>query len=58
MTSRFGEKFATITERYGIVENQDRGVRFGETRADEMKFGLPSDGSESELLASAAMALR
>ena len=58
MTSRVGEKFATIAERYGMVENQDSELRLDETRADETKRGFPSDGSDSWPVASAAIALR
>jgi len=47
MTSRVGEKFARMTDRKGIVENQANGERLGEIRCDETKWGSPSDGSAS-----------
>jgi hypothetical protein len=40
-------KFATITDRYGVVENQDSCLKLEAIRSDETKCGSPSAGSES-----------
>src|SRR5580704_8166551 len=51
-------KFATITDRYGVVENQDSCLKLEAIRSDETKCGSPSPGSESLPVARAATAAR
>ena len=51
-------KFETITDRYGVVENQDSRLKFEAIRSDETKRGSPSAGSESLPVARAATSAR
>ena len=51
-------KFATITDKYGVVENQESRFKSDAIRFDETKRGLPSTGSDSSPVARAATADR
>ena len=52
--SRFGTKFAVITDKYGVVEFQDSRFKLGPIRSDETNRGSPSARSDALPVASAA----